>query len=375
MSHLDSLDFDLDIELNLDAALSDSDAMDGGKARARAAVAEALELIQSLRLDYIRCALTGAPYAQLDAEEVKVTLDSMRSITPDASAERLVDMWQLKALIHNSQPSPALRGSDKLSLATLMLGKDGKARTVTYCLTRLFFPPTNRAGQKHVSSQRMQERMEFASQLFDALSEEGEAEWLDSVIHHLSAADAYCSLTAWQALDAFKSPKARYGIHSNAFNALGEWFVNPMEFEPTQENLKRLANMLLTQLCEVAGEGRSLPVIGDRLSREVLRANFEASPMLEPSPADKTPPKRLHAPESAADLANAPEWYRELNKAASLRIAWSATHGQGVKPQGRAKASRKAATPKTAKPAKTDAGRRKQQLRAILNDTDFDLDI
>lgn len=299
-------------------------------------IKSAMQLIKDEGLDRIRCSLTGAPYATLDEDEIRLALNAEALQRKDnATADSLVDAWHLKALALNSNPCPALRNAGRFSLSTILQsGRKGRTRVIIYCLSRLFFPPQHQVKGIYTTSSRAIERMLFASRLFDSMAQtesddllsttEADAR-LDAWVQKLSACDSYCALTRWQEMTLWTAKRANEGIHAKKNQDVARWIVAPDLFDATPEQMERLIEFLFTLMIDSAQKETALPADGNKLTNEVFIAQSEALPVTR-----KIVQREKSFSEQLAEYQAQQQWERTLNESAQLKVAWSATHGKGV---------------------------------------------
>lgn len=271
--------------------------------------------IKQQGLNRIRCYLTGAPYATLEDDEIRLALRSDIEGDETITYARLIDNWHLKALTFNSQVIPSLRGLNEKTLVPFMsAGHKGQVKALTFLLTRLLHP---HLGSKPMATDKARERMLFAVNTYDAVVE-WEAFRVNELVQQMVAIDAYCAMPYWHTLWAFESTFSPYGIEK-APKKIKWLFEDPSQLANDSKLIDELiAYMykLMLYVVErdgVAGRG------GNKLSQQILIFQQARLPELRPAPGQKQV--------SQADMLRIKN--REaINSRNELRIAHSAIHGK-----------------------------------------------
>lgn len=270
-----------------------------------------------LGLDRMRCCLTGAPYATMDSDEVLMAIEGDALSNPGISDDRLLDMYELRALTFNLKPMPSLRGVQAKGLVPLMSrGQNGQVRLMTYLLTRLFYPQLGDVDALDTSLAK--DRMMFSTGMYESAMK-----WPYSTVagyvQSLVAIDSFCAMPAWRKLYAFESSLSNVGL-KHAPMLVQRAFAEPTVMIEDQPRVKKVIDFLFVIMLIVAEKNGVAGRSGNRLSQNVL---FLTAPEAE---SQKIP---LHQKElSQADIDRAAK-FRAINARQETRIAHSAIHGPG----------------------------------------------
>lgn len=283
-------------------------------------ITDALTQINNLGLDKIRCYLTGAPYATIDSEEIRIALDAELENEPGLAVDRLVDIWQLRALSFNSQVLPSLRGVNIKALLPLMrAGHNGQVKVMTYMLTRLLFP---HIGSEPLSSEVARDRMLFATHLYDTA-----VAWdfmkVADYVQKLAAIDSYCSMAYWHKLWAFESQFSKMGIEKAPVK-VRETFADPLRVTEDMTRLDSLLKYMFDLMLHIAERDGAAGKSGNRLAQSVLFVGGENIPHV------MTP--HFQKKEVSVDQVWKAAWERKVNNTQQLRVAHSVSMGKGYKP-------------------------------------------
>lgn len=278
----------------------------------------ALAEINRLGLNKFRCYLTGAPYATIAEDEIRIALDAEIRTTPAVTVDRLVDMWQLKSLSFNDQLLPSLRGSNLNALfANMIVGNEGQVRIFTYMLTRLLHP--NLSAESFGTKQK-QARMMFAIQCYDSaqfLKPEVVADW----VQRLAAIDAYCSMPYWHTLWAFESSYSKFGI-DKAPSEVQAIFDEPETlFDNLDSGVNAVLKFMYNLMLFIAERDGVAGKSGSRMAQQIMfvHAELVQVPHVPHFQKEVTPTDYQRI-----------AYKRSLNTSESLKIAHSAIHGKGT---------------------------------------------
>lgn len=280
---------------------------------------EALIQITNQGLDKIRCHLTGAPYATIESDEIRLALEAEIENDDTVTTDRLVDQWELKALTFNSQALPILRGVNVKSLLPLMrTGHNGQTKMFVYFMTRLLYP---HVGSEPLPSEVQRDRMLFAIHMYDTASKWNEGA-IAGYVQHLAAIDSFCSMPYWHNLWAFESQLSAFSIHK-ADKKVRSTFADPLSVQddPTRVDavIKYLFELML-HLAETQGMAGSS---GNRFAQALIFLSGVAMPH-QTIPHFQKVVKEDHVWKAA--------WERKVNGDKELRIAHSVTMGKNYKP-------------------------------------------
>lgn len=287
-------------------------------------VFEAIKSIKEQGLNSFRCYLTGAPYATISDDEITIALEAEVLADSTVSAERLVDMWEMRVISISQQRLPSLRGITEYALIPhLRRGKDGQARISTYMLTRLFFP---KLGADMLSSEQAMTRARFSRTLHDWLLE-GDSEFIGNLCQKLAAIDSYCAMPLWHTLWAFDSAYSKLGIDKAPMNTQlafsdPETIFDSADYKTIIEVIDYLFRVMLfvTERNGVAGKS------GSKLAQRILLIQGEALHVAGI-------PLHQKRAVSEADRLRI-EQKKAINSRNELRIAHSAIHGPKRLPGG-----------------------------------------
>jgi hypothetical protein len=279
----------------------------------------ALMQIKQSKLNQFRCYLTGAPYATIDDDEIRIALRSIINGDDKIELGRIIDEWELRSLTFSTQLLPSLRGMNQHALkAYLMAGHAGSSRIVTYMMTRLLYPSLE---QDKFTNEQRRSRARFSRELYDLCVGQTD-DIIAALVQELAAIDSYCAMPLWHTLWAFHSSLSKYGIHEAPAN-VQRAFNDPesllVDFESIRSVIIWLFKLMLhiTERDGVAGKS------GSKMAQEIL--------MLDAEKRNVT-----HIPEhqkKGLDIARQRiRDERDVNSRKELRIAHSATHGKGSLP-------------------------------------------
>lgn len=291
---------------------------------------QAIAIISERGLDKFRCCLTGAPYATIESDEIVISLEGDVANSPSITVDRLVDNWELRSLSFNSQKAPYLRNaSPKALLPLINRGRDGQVRVMTYLLTRLLYPTSDKSD-----SEFMRERMLFAMGLHDAAMK-WEYKIVATYVQNLVAIDSYCSMPQWHKLWAFDSRLSQVGKHQ-APRAVQNTFNDPMALIDDHVRVQKLIMFMFILMIYVNGTDGVAGYSGNRQSQNIL---FLTAPDVH---SGVIPDFQMDL--SQADIDRAAK-ARAINAHEGVKIAWSSIHGKGTI-AGANKPSRPKAAPK-----------------------------
>lgn len=237
---------------------------------------DTIEQIQAERFDYIRCSLTGAPYARLLESEIRRAIaGDILTATVNDTVDALVDSWLLRMVTYNSQPCPALRNIKTLSPEALSRSGDkGSERVITYLLGRLLFPFVK--GQYHNSGSKrgMVARAVFVANMYDALAEAPEDFNVAECEYALLLGDSWMDLNDWQQ-SKLVTANRDVGLALARNEGVREIFKDPDKLD--LNNMPMLMRFILEVTIfgtrKDAGEQR---VNASSLSLDLIRAQAEA---------------------------------------------------------------------------------------------------
>lgn len=300
----------------------------------------AFRLIREANLTHIRCSLTGAPYAEIDSDEIVLALEGDIAADPEVTTNRLVDLWELRLLTLSSQPAPFLRGVNSKSLLPLLSrGHTGNVRVLAYLTTRLFFP---HIGSEPLPSELARERMLYAAEAYDSFSKLPVPE-IAGLVQQLVAVDSYCAMPYWHKLWIFESRFSKLGIET-ADATVRKAFVEPSRVAADIKVLHSVVTFLFNLMLYASENDSVAGRSGNRMAQQLL--------MLEAEGPFATIPRhqKVMAQADIDRMARA----RAVNSRQELRIAWSATRGSGYLP-GELAAFKAKAKPKVDSKSKTKA--------------------
>jgi hypothetical protein len=102
---------------------------------------EAIDEIIATGKNRIICSRTGDDIGNIDSAEIRAALEIDYRREMPASADRLVDLWELRYWILASRPAPAFHLMDENTLATFLRpAPNSEKRLLTFELTRLIYP-------------------------------------------------------------------------------------------------------------------------------------------------------------------------------------------------------------------------------------------
>jgi len=302
-------------------------------------VNQAIAIISERGLDKFRCNLTGAPYATIESDEIVIALEGDLASDPTLTVDRLIDNWELRSLTFNSQSLPSLRSAGTHALLPLMhRGKDGQTRVLTYQLTRLMFPMTDKRD-----SEWMRERMLFAIAMYDAAIQ-WDYRTTAGYVQSLVAIDSYCSMPLWHKLWAFDSKLSNVGRHK-APRLVQNLFNDPMGLTLDHVRVQKLIAFMFVLMIYVNGTDGVAGHSGNRASQNVL---FLTAPDVH---SGVIPDFQVDL--SQADVDRAAK-ARAINANEGVKIAWSAIHGRGTLAGANKPSKPKAATPAVKPVVETD---------------------
>jgi hypothetical protein len=276
----------------------------------------AIVTVKNQGLNKIRCYLTGAPYATLDDNEIRYDLQSMLDSEPTMSLDSLVDHWELKALTFNSQLLPILRGVNTKSLLSFMqTGHAGQVKALTYLLTRLLYP----SFSDSINTEKMRERMLFATHLYDAAIEWEEMRTM-SHVQQLVMIDSYVSMPYWHGIWAFESSLSKMGL-DKAPKAVRETFADPLRVTEDVKRIDSLIKYMYELMLHCAETDGAIGRPGNRLSQQIMLVQAAHLPKQVIPHFQKTL--------SEADKIRM-ENRRRMESKNQLKFAHSAIHGKGV---------------------------------------------
>jgi hypothetical protein len=282
-------------------------------------VSNALIEIQNRGLNKIRCAITGAPYATLESDEILQSLRSDVENDPSLTQERLVDNWELKALTFNSQVLPSLRGVNTKALVPMLnSGAKGSVKILTYFLTRLLYP---QIGAEPKSSEFLKERMLFAIHMYDSALE-WDSMKTSSYVQQLSVIDSYCSMPYWHTLWAFESAFSKFGLAKSP-KIVQETFADPLRITEDMTRIDAVVTYLYELMLHVAERDGVAGKSGNKLAQEIMFMSAAALPKIVIPHFQKTL--------SDADKLRL-ENKRRVDSKTELRVAHSAIHGKKFAP-------------------------------------------
>lgn len=342
------------------------------------AVQAALRMIQESGLDKMRCVLTGAPYGTIDSEEIAATLIAASNGNYLIDPEILMDSWDLTLLTQCSRISPALTNRKVLTLQQIMAGQNGKARLLTFYMTRFFYSHDHKARGN--SSTILVERMHFAREMYDTLIEEFSESDLDEVaklLLQIAHCDAWLNLQEWKHLRLMNPRTKENGIATEELADFRAWTLAPMTMPVTVEALTHVAESLTRLMLAT--------VLADGNPADIANTNLESINVAqELARVFGTGTRYIEHVKTEAEIVNEEQleiaefFNRVTNK--TVKIAWSATHGRGFtagskgpmnvrkhkaeSPEAR-KELKAAKTPKAPKEKKLGAGVKADLLAAM----------
>lgn len=334
-------------------------------------IIDAMTQIENQGLNKIRCYLTGAPYATIESDEIRIALEADVENDPAVTVDRLVDHWQLKALTFNSQMLPSLRGVGAKSLIPMMnSGQSGQVKTLTYLLTRLLFP---HLGSEPMPSEEARDRMLFSTHLFDTAMKWDYFATADYV-QKLVVIDSYCSMPYWHTLWAFESQFSKLGIEKAPVK-VRETFADPLRIADDVTLIDSLIKYLYNLMLFVSERDGAAGKPGNRLAQQIMLVAAQHLP-------------KIVIPHFQKQLSEADrlrlEERRRLESRKETRVAWSATNGRGNGPIGsktydaqrlekslldqfKAAKAKKASTPKKAAATPAKPATKMQEAFTSLN--------
>lgn len=278
-------------------------------------IEQALAQIKERKLNQFRCCITGAPYATIDDTEIAIALRAITLAEPAAGLQRVIDVWELRALSFNSQHLPSLRGANqKALLAMTQIGHTGNVRVLTYFLTRLFYP---QLGSEPLSSEKARARMLFAIELHDAaLTWDGMK--VTELVQNLSVIDSYLTMPVWHTLWLFESRFSKFGLQQ-ADAQIQEAFASPSvvagSFKRIESTIKFMFELMLRCAERDGAAGKS----GNKMAQEIMFVSAQVLP-------------KIVIPHFQKSLSEADrqrlERKRIIDSKAELRVAHSAIHGK-----------------------------------------------
>lgn len=282
-------------------------------------VSNALIEIQNRGLNKIRCAITGAPYATLESDEILQALKTEVENDPLLTQDRLVDNWELKALTFNSQVLPSLRGVNTKALVPMLhSGAKGSVKILTYFLTRLLYP---QLGAEPKSSEFSKERMLFAIHMYDSALEWDHMKTA-SYVQQLSVVDSYCSMPYWHQLWAFESTFSKFGLAKSP-KIVQETFADPLRITEDMNRIDAVVNYLYELMLHIAERDGVAGKSGNKLAQEIMLLSASALP-------------KIVIPHFQKNLSEADklrlENKRRVDSKTELRVAHSAIHGKNYAP-------------------------------------------
>lgn len=281
----------------------------------------ALIKIKQDRLNFFRCSLTGAPFAQIMDDEIAMALESIMATNPKVEFDTLIDLWELKQFAYSTRPMPSLTNVNENALVPLLeRGADGSARIAAYMLTRLMYPEL---ADTFVSSQAKLERAAFARGMYDWLLTL-ESDNLVFTSQRMVAIDAYCAMPYWHKLWHFESIHSKFGLQ-NAHADIKAAFESPDNLIDNLALLERIIHFMFTLMLQVSDRDGIAGRSGSKIAQAVLV--YEAAHVK----VDTIPhfQKDVHAEQRARI-----KWQKALNGAEPVRIAHSAIHGKTYLPGG-----------------------------------------
>ena len=342
-----------------------ADLMSGKDSLVESTLAE----IEAGNQNRMRCILSGAPYATVDSEEIRIFLKAARAANPALDAEQLMDAWDLSLLSMCSRPAPTLQNRKQFSLREVASGKSGYAKVISFYLTRFFYS-FNHFG-RGMSTTRSISRMHFAADWFDMLDSLGE-KTLRNLTFRLATDDSWLQLDLWKELGLMNNRSRTNGIMAPQHAKLRAWTLVPDSMPVSVSALHDLLDSLVEILVatEITGGVAAIASANQEsinLAEEVARALG-----IEPKPVTAVVVK-----EDPFGVAYAEHLqYIDTLTGRPIKQAWSVVHGKGTLPgQGgpikQAKAEKTptvkaAAKPKKAKAESVKARAMREAMASIL---------
>jgi len=278
-------------------------------------VNETLAQIQERGLDKIRCCLTGAPYATLEAGEILIALQGEVEADSKITQERLIDTWELRALTFNSQVLPSLRGiREKALVPMLNAGATGQVKVLTYMLTRLFYP---HIGAEPLPSDQAKDRMLFAIHMYDTAMT-WDAMQTAAYVQKLAVIDSYCSMPYWHTLWAFDSAFSKLGLAKSP-RKVQDTFADPLRITEDVTLIDAVITYLYELMIYVTERDGVAGKSGSKLAQAIMAMTAEHLPKIVIPHFQKTL--------SEADRIRL-ENRRRMESRTELRVAHSAIHGK-----------------------------------------------
>ena len=294
------------------------------------AIEDALDTIKAERLDYIRCALTGARVAKIEESEIRIYLTAQMNNKP-MNADALVDQWNLSLFAMSTRPGPAMQNNKDTTLETMVrYCSDWAPRLIAHYLARFVFGFKVERAVKTINF--AMERLHFVCDWYDFLIESDQKE-IATIAYKLSAADAWLNLADWHSLALMGRNGTVHGIRAEKHQTLRGFTLAHDALEMSIAGLQTVVNSMVSILAATEATNTSVVSATNRASIAVLQALQNDAAAYQADPTGLFP-----APESKPEvdpiaLAQAEVEY-EKRRAAELagKTVWSATHGKGYLP-------------------------------------------
>lgn len=327
------------------------------------AVVAAKEAIQLAKLDYMRCALSGAPYARVTDSELTSTLVGFcgGEYLGEEKAESLIDQWDLALLTMCSRVSPALVNRKEHTLRQFVgAGEHGAARLATFYMVRFLF-----SSNGYTSSEAMINRLHFSINWFDFLSLPENEESTRKLAFNLATTDSWLNLSLWKELPLFGNRARTHGIKSPRYHDLRQALVSPVDMPVNNVITESLTDAMMELLVASELNGMGPAPIANSNQESILVAR-ELMNVYGQSYQAKAAEKREVVLTLSQVLAQIEDEKR--HRATATRQPVSATYGNGYrpgeKPDFKLMSALKAA--KESKEAKAKAAKEAKEAKAKL---------
>ena len=317
------------------------------------AVTGAKAIIQESKLDYMRCILSGAPYARVTDEELTATLLSFceGKFLGEEAVDSLLDSWDLTLLTMCNRVSPNLVNRKEFNLVQFArAGTNGYARLISFYLTRFLF-----SFKSYKSSEAMLDRLHFSIAWYDFLALPENADAVATLAHRLATVDSWLNLSLWKELPLFGIRSRTNGIRSAQFRPLREMTQFPFELPVNLLSLESLTTLLTDML--VASEVNLMgPAAIAPNNPESINVASEMIALFGKTNDTINEEKRAKVQTLSEVLAEIEDTKRHRQMA--TRQATSATYGKAYKPNEPLRVK----PPKVEKPKKTRTPREAKPL-------------
>ena len=255
---------------SLNAALDLFDAADKNPAK----IEELLIEIVEGGLNTLRCAITGAPYATISDDDIRLALKAIVASAPLAGADKWLSDWQANLVVMSSRPCPALAIKREVNIAEFARAdnRDGYSRIIAMLLTQFYF---SKHAMDFLSKSKStsvlqveQQRQLFTADAYDVAMTEMEFDQLKSVATQLMTCSSWLPLSSWVVHPIMLNSKDPAGITNKVYDGLVARMRAPTEISLSAKTIEHTAACLMTLRLHSEVKGYAMPATVTRSINE-----------------------------------------------------------------------------------------------------------